>query len=221
MVAHPAAGNPDGTLVNALLHHVKDLSDIGGVERPGLVHRLDKDTSGVMVVTKNNKSHKALSEDFKNHHIHRVYWAFVAGVPKEKSKRIESNLARHPVHRKAFSSQVVGKNAVTTYEVVKTFGRHASLVHVKLETGRTHQIRVHLSEMGHPVLGDQLYGVRRQKAMITNPALKKVISHLTRHALHAAELAFEHPRNRQYMAFGTDWPDDLLPLVKELEKIKS
>ncbi|MDZ4677028.1 MAG: RluA family pseudouridine synthase [Oligoflexia bacterium] len=220
LVTHPAAGHADGTLVNSLLFHIKDLSDIGGVERPGLVHRLDKDTSGVLVVAKGNKAHKHLSDLFKAHDIHRMYLAIVAGVPKEKSKTIESNLARHPVHRKAFSSQENGKHAITHYEVIETYKNQASLIHVKLETGRTHQIRVHLSEMGNPVLGDQIYGVRRQKTLITNNDLKKIMNTLPRHALHAAELAFEHPRTKQYMAFETPWPDDLLQLIEGLKKLK-
>jgi 23S rRNA pseudouridine1911/1915/1917 synthase len=220
MVTHPAAGHGDGTLVNALLFHVKDLSDIGGVERPGLVHRLDKDTSGVIVVAKNNKAHKTLADAFRVHEVHRLYWALVAGVPKERSKTIETNLARHPVHRKAFASQANGKRAVTHYEVVATFKNQASLVHVKLETGRTHQIRVHLSELGHPVLGDQLYGVKRQKGLITAPGLKKILKDIPRHALHAAELGFAHPRTGKTIEFKTPWPQDLKTLIDELEKLK-
>lgn len=221
LVTHPAAGHEHGTLVNGLLFHIKDLSDIGGVERPGLVHRLDKDTSGILVVAKTNLAHKNLSEDLKKHHMHRVYWALVAGVPKEKTKTIESNLARHPVHRKAFSSQENGKHAVTHYEVIKTFKNQASLLQVKLETGRTHQIRVHLSEMGNPVLGDKLYGVKRQRALIKTPALKKILDKMPRHALHAAELGFEHPRTKVEVHFKADWPQDLKALVDELEKLKN
>ncbi len=220
LVTHPAAGHHDGTLVNALAFHIKDLSDIGGVERPGLVHRLDKDTSGILVVAKNNKAHKSLSDAFKNHEAHRVYWAIVAGIPKEKIKSIVSNLARHPVHRKAFSSQENGKLAITHYEVIKTFKNQASLLHVKLETGRTHQIRVHLSEMGHPILGDKLYGVKRQKSLITAPSIKSILKKLSRHGLHAAELGFEHPRSKQTLFFNTPWPEDLIKLVTELEKLK-
>jgi 23S rRNA pseudouridine1911/1915/1917 synthase len=141
-------------------------------------------------------------------------------VPKEKSKTISSLLARHPKHRKAFSSQEAGKEAITHYEVVETFKNQASLLKVTLETGRTHQIRVHLSEMGHPVLADSLYGVRRQKSLMTLPSLKKVLSQLPRHALHAAELGFIHPRSKKEVFFKTDWPKDLQPLLEELKKLK-
>jgi 23S rRNA pseudouridine1911/1915/1917 synthase len=220
LVTHPAVGHADGTLVNALMFHIKDLSNIGGVERPGLVHRLDRNTSGVLVVAKNNKSHKALSDEFKAHHIHRVYWAIVAGVPREKKGTIETNLARHPVHRKAFSSQPEGKRAITHYEVKKVFQNQASLVEVTLETGRTHQIRVHMSEMGHPILGDLMYGIKRQKNLITNTALKNILKKLPRHALHAAELGFEHPRIKTQMLYKTGWPADLELLVAELDKLQ-
>lgn len=219
LVTHPAAGHSTGTLVNGLLFHIKDLSDIGGVERPGLVHRLDKETSGVLVVAKDNKSHKVLSDYLKNHEMHRVYWAVVAGVPKEPHRTIESFLGRHPVHRKVFSSQKEGKRAVTHYEVVKTFKNQASLLRVTLETGRTHQIRVHLSELGHPVIGDKLYGIRRQKALIQEPRLKKAVQSLDRHVLHAAELGFEHPRTKEKQLFKTDWPADLLSFIKTLETL--
>jgi 23S rRNA pseudouridine1911/1915/1917 synthase len=220
IVTHPAAGHHEGTLVNALLFHIKDLSDIGGVERPGLVHRLDKETSGVLVVAKTNTAHKFLSEALKAREMRRVYWAIVAGVPKEKEKTIESFLARHPTHRKAFASQEEGKHAITSYEVVKTFKNQASLLKVRLKTGRTHQIRIHLSEIGHPVLGDQLYGVKRQKLLITDPQIKKVLAKTTRHALHAAELGFIHPRSKQDVFFTSDWPEDLIPLVEALQKLK-
>jgi len=220
LVSHPGAGHKDGTLVNALLFHIKDLSDIGGVERPGLVHRLDKDTSGVIVIAKNNKSHKELSEAFKRRELHRQYWAVVAGVPKEKSGTIESNMARHPKHRTAFSSQASGKHAITHYEVVQNFKNQASLVYLRLETGRTHQIRVHMSEMGHPILGDSLYGIKRQQALITLPPLKKAVAQLKRHVLHAAELGFEHPRTKQQMSFQTEWPADLEEFISNLEKVK-
>jgi 23S rRNA pseudouridine1911/1915/1917 synthase len=220
LVTHPAAGHADGTLVNALQFHIKDLSDIGGVERPGLVHRLDRDTSGVLVVAKNNKAHKGLSEQFKTHNIHRLYWAIVGGVPKEKKDTIQTHLARHPIHRKAFSSQAEGKNAITHYEVVETYANQASLIKVTLETGRTHQIRVHMSELGHPVLGDLTYGIKRQKGLITNGEIKNVLSTMKRHALHAAELGFEHPRTKEQLIFKAPWPEDIKSLVNVLEKNK-
>lgn len=215
LVTHPAAGHREGTLVNALLYHVKDLSDIGGVERPGLVHRLDKETSGVLVVAKNNKSHLFLSDLFRSHNIDRVYWAIVAGVPKEKKKTIVSRLARHPVHRKVYSSQATGKEAITHYEVIQTFGKQMSLLKITLETGRTHQIRVHLSEQGNPVMGDKLYGVKRQLALLS-PSNKKLCQSLTRQALHAAELGFEHPRTRADLKFETGWPQEIKDFIAKI-----
>lgn len=217
LVTHPGAGNPKGTLVNGLVHRFQYLSDAGGADRPGLVHRLDKDTSGVLVVAKNNKAHAELSLQFQNHDIHRVYWAIVAGVPKIREKTIETFLARHPKHRTAFCSQENGKKAITHYKAEKTFSNQMSLVHVRIETGRTHQIRVHLSECGYPVVGDQIYGVRRQKALITYPKLKKLVSTLPRHALHAAELGFLHPRTKKKLLFTSDWPSDLKKFLDHLD----
>ena len=218
MVTHPAQGHFENTLVNALLFHIKDLSDIGGVERPGLVHRLDKETSGVIVVAKNNKAHQGLSLLFKDHNIHRVYWALVAGVPKQKKGTITSFLARHPLNRKAFSSQPSGKKAVTHYEVVETYGNQISLLRITLETGRTHQIRVHMNDLGHPVLGDKVYGLKKQKRLITNSAFVRILNSLSRQALHAAELGFEHPRTSQNMRFQADWPSELKLVVEELKR---
>ncbi|MCC6276867.1 MAG: RluA family pseudouridine synthase [Oligoflexia bacterium] len=219
LVTHPAKTHQGGTLVNALLFHIKDLSDIGGVERPGLVHRLDKDTSGTIVVAKTNKAHQGLAQMFKKHEIHRVYWAIVAGIPKKKNGTIESNLARHPKFRKAFCSQEHGKRAVTHFEVIKSYKNQASLIEVRLETGRTHQIRVHLSEMGHPVLGDKIYGIKRQSQLLTNSKIKQITQNLKRHALHAAELGFEHPRTLAPLKFKTDWPDDLKELLLALNSL--
>lgn len=218
MVTHPAQGHFENTLVNALLFHIKDLSDIGGVERPGLVHRLDKETSGVLVVAKTNKAHQGLSLLFKEHNIHRVYWAIIAGVPKENRGTITSFLARHPVNRKAFSSQPSGKKAVTHYEVVETYLNQISLVKITLETGRTHQIRVHMNDLGHPVLGDKVYGLKKQAKLITHSNLKRLTSSLTRQALHAAELGFEHPRTSEKLKFQTDWPSELKTIMEELKR---
>lgn len=219
IVTHPGAGHPSGTLVNGLLYHIKDLSSIGGIERPGLVHRLDKNTSGTMVIAKNDSSHRHLAAQFKDHTIHRVYWTIVTGVPKKPQNTLTSNLARHPVHRKAFSSQEEGKKAITHYKVVDTFGSQASCVHVQLETGRTHQIRVHMSEMGYPVFGDQLYGIKRQKARLKNKQLLAYLNKVPRHALHAAELGFIHPRTKQKLVFKAPWPEDLQDLLELLKKV--
>lgn len=221
LVTHPASGNQSGTLVNALLYHIKDLSQIGGVERPGLVHRLDKETSGLLVIAKNDKSHRGLSDLFKTHNIHRVYWAIVAGVPKEKKKTITSLLARHPKFRKVFCSQEKGKEAITHYEVIETFSNQMSLIKITLETGRTHQIRVHMSELGHPVVGDKIYGIKRQQKLITNSGLKKLVSSLTRQVLHAAELGFEHPRTKEELIYKSDWPENLKSFISEIKKLKA
>jgi len=213
---HPGAGHSSGTLVNALLFQVKNLSSIGGVERPGLVHRLDKETSGVLVVAKNDFTHLGLAEQFKKRTTHRVYWALAAGVPRKASGEIRSLLARHPNDRKRFASnEYRGKNAATYYQVKKSFGRLASLLEVKLQTGRTHQIRVHLSELGHPVLGDTLYGTR---ILAKLPKDIGSAQRIGRHALHAAELGFTHPRTKAKMVFKTDWPRDLRPLLERLER---
>jgi 23S rRNA pseudouridine1911/1915/1917 synthase len=214
---HPGAGHQTGTLVNALLFRIKNLSSIGGVERPGLVHRLDKETSGVLVVAKNDMAHLHLASQFKNRTTHRIYWALVAGVPKESSGEIRSLLSRHPTDRKRFASNnTSGKLAITLFELKKSFGRKASLLHVKLQTGRTHQIRVHLTEKGHPVLGDALYG---QKFLSKLPQEIGLSERVGRHALHAAELGFAHPRTKAPMLFKTDWPRDLMGLLGRLESL--
>lgn len=214
LVVHPAAGHYKHTLVNALLYHIKDLSMGFHEERPGIVHRIDKETSGVLVVAKNNKAHEALAKNFRERTIHRLYWAIAHGVFKKPSGRIESYLARHQTQRKRYCSQKEGKWSATNYEV-KTSNKNLSLVQCKLETGRTHQIRVHLSEAGHPLVGDSLYGADRQNQKLSGP-LKLIIQNIHRIGLHAAELGFEHPRTKKEMFFTAPWPEDLMDLLKEL-----
>jgi len=220
LVVHPAPGNPDHTLVNALIAHCGDsLSGIGGVRRPGIVHRLDKDTSGVMVVAKNDATHHGLSKLFAAHDLTRVYRALVWGGPMAKSGTIEGAIARHPVDRKRMAVRKSGgRHAITEYWLEKRFGPPvrpvASLMGAKLGTGRTHQVRVHLAHIGCPVVGDPVYGRRRNG---TGPESLKSFK---RQALHAAVLEFIHPRTRKELRFATELPQDFQMLVDELNGVK-
>jgi 23S rRNA pseudouridine1911/1915/1917 synthase len=220
LVVHPAPGNPDNTLVNALLAHCGDsLSGIGGVRRPGIVHRLDKDTSGVMVVAKNDATHQALSKLFAAHDLIRIYKALVWGAPKAKTGTIDAAIGRHPIDRKRMSvRETSGRRAVTEYWLEKRFGPPlkplASLVGAKLETGRTHQVRVHLSHIGCPVIGDPVYGRRR------NTTVPDSLKSFGRQALHAAVLEFRHPGTRKVMKFASELPQDMARLVTELNSVK-
>jgi 23S rRNA pseudouridine1911/1915/1917 synthase len=214
MVVHPAAGHARGTLVNALLHQVKDLGGIGGELRPGVVHRLDKDTSGCLVVAKNDQALSALQAAFKGREVKKTYLALVHGIPERAEGRIETPYGRHPVHRKRFTGRVKsGKPAATVYRVCERFDG-AALLEVDLLTGRTHQVRVHLSEMGHPLLCDALYG-RARKA---KGALAEAQQALNRQALHAWKLAFAHPRTGRRLSFEAPLPSDFsraLELLRE------
>ena len=220
LVVHPAPGNPDNTLVNALLAHCGDsLSGIGGVRRPGIVHRLDKDTSGVMVVAKNDATHQALSRLFAVHDLTRIYKALVWGAPKAKSGTIEAPIGRHPIDRKRMAvREASGRHASTEYWLEKRFGPPlkplASLVGAKLGTGRTHQVRVHLAHIGCPVIGDPVYGRRRN-----SPAPESLKS-FGRQALHAAVLEFRHPGTGKVMKFASELPQDMARLVVELNSVK-
>jgi len=200
MVVHPAAGNPDGTLVNALLHHCTGLSGIGGEQRPGIVHRLDKETSGCIVIAKNDLAHQALSRQFATRKVLKVYLALAAGHFAKKSGVIESEIGRHPVHRKKMAVVETGKGrpSTTDYRVLREFAAFkgaakASLVECTLHTGRTHQIRVHLKHLGHPILGDSVYG-RRETFL--------------RQMLHAWKLGFTHPRTGEWMEYKSPIPED-------------
>jgi 23S rRNA pseudouridine1911/1915/1917 synthase len=220
LVVHPAPGNPDKTLVNALLAHCgESLSGIGGVRRPGIVHRLDKDTSGVMVVAKNDAAHHALSKLFAAHDLTRIYQALVWGAPKAKGGTIDAPVGRHPVDRKRMAvRQTSGKRAVTEYWLEKRFGPAlapvASLMGAKLHTGRTHQVRVHMAHIGCPVVGDPVYGRRR------NSAGPLSLRSFGRQALHAAVLEFRHPRTHREMTFASELPQDMAKLVAELNSVK-
>ena len=212
LVVHPAAGHAGGTLVNALLHHVKDLSGVGGVLRPGIVHRLDKETSGCLVVAKTESALRALQRSFQAREVEKTYLALVHGHPRA-SGRLETLHGRHPRDRKRFTAKVPrGKPAVTAW-TVRTVLHHAALLEVRLETGRTHQIRVHLSELGHPLLGDALYGGARKG----DARVKAVSARLGRQALHAWKLGFPHPRDGRWIRAEAPVPADLAQAVAALE----
>lgn len=218
MVVHPGAGNSGGTLVNALLGHCHDLSGIGGAIRPGIVHRIDKDTSGILVVAKNDLAHSSLAYQFKEHTVKRVYLALVYGAPKGEKGKIESIIGRHPVDRKRMSGKARrGKHAVTKWQVVSRFSG-ITLVQLRLETGRTHQIRVHLSEAGYPLLGDKVYGGSGRLPSVTDLQLKGLIKELDRQALHAKTLGFIHPVSGEYLEFDTELPADMARIIHYLEE---
>ena len=224
MVVHPASGNKAGTLVNALLHHCKQLSGIGGVKRPGVVHRLDKDTSGLLVVAKEDYTHHQLSSQFSNRTTEREYYAIVWGNFRNTSGRIESKIARNTHDRTQMTvSEARGKKAITNYEVIKQYPL-TSLLSVKLETGRTHQIRVHFSYRGHPVLGDQTYGGKQKQIISLNQKSKnlamEILWLMPRQALHAKVLGFLHPVSKKYLRFDSELPLDMKNLVNYLEKIE-
>lgn len=210
MVVHPAAGNPDGTLVNALLYHLDSLSGINGVLRPGIVHRIDKNTSGLLMVAKNDKAHLHLSGQIKEHSFFRQYECIVIGRMKEPTGEIDAPIGRHPVKRQQMAIVKDGRQALTRYEVL---GEYAGFSHLKctLYTGRTHQIRVHLSSIGHPILGDSLYGGG------STPFEKKHGALLTEQTLHAKTLGFIHPATGQYMEFTSELPDYFKKLLEILK----
>lgn len=218
MTVHPASGAHDGTLVNALLFHCRgNLSGIGGVKRPGIVHRIDKDTSGLLVVAKNDNAHKFLSEQFAEHSIERTYIAVVYGVPNHLSGKIEGFIGRSKFDRKKMAvTEVGGKYAVTNYKTLQIFGKAAAVVQCNLETGRTHQIRVHLSSIGNALIGDKVY-VKNKKSEIALPAeLKNYVNNFPRQALHAKSLGFIHPRKKEFVQFDSVLPSDMAELVTKL-----
>jgi len=195
MVVHPASGHCSGTLVNALIHHCKEsLSGINGIMRPGIVHRIDKDTSGLLVCAKNDAAHNGLALQFSAHSIKREYAAIVHGKPANDAGKIDAPIARHPKYRKKMAVVSGGKRAVTNYEVLERYGKY-SLIKCVLETGRTHQIRVHMASIGHPVLGDTVYGSEKQPFDTKGQVL------------HAGVLGFAHPINAEYLEFNSMLPD--------------
>lgn len=218
MVVHPGAGTTSGTLVNALLAHCKDLSGIGGEIRPGIVHRLDKGTSGVLVAAKNDRAHQSLSAQFSVHSVKRIYQALIYGTPQLDTGKIEGVIGRHPTDRLRLSGKARhGKHAVTRWKVKERYGR-ISLVELRLETGRTHQIRVHLTEAGFPLLGDPVYLDGGRINNLPDTQLRGMINRLGRQALHARCLGFIHPTNGEYMEFTVEPPEDMQELLDYLRQ---
>ena len=218
MLVHPANAVNVGTLVNALLAHCTDLSGIGGVERPGIVHRLDKGTSGVLVVAKTDVVHRGLSVQFERHSITRQYVAVVCGAPTETAGTIDAQIARSRRDRRRMTTvEAGGRHAVTHYKVLERYPQFAR-VQLTLETGRLHQIRVHLQHIGHPVVGDAVYG-GEQRALndADTPELKQVLSQLKRQALHARLLGFEHPETKEHLTFSAPMPKDMQQVVDALQ----
>lgn len=215
MVVHPAAGNPTGTLVNALLYHCKDsLSGVGGALRPGIVHRIDKDTSGLLVVAKNDAAHRALAAQLETHTVRRVYHAIVLGNLKADSGTVDAPVGRHPTDRKKMAvlrTPGAGKRAVTHYEVAERFGRF-TYIRCRLETGRTHQIRVHMASLGHPLLGDPVYGGDGTKFEARHKTL------FTGQCLHAGELSFLHPATGKEVTFYAPLPENFEAILALLRK---
>ena len=212
LVVHPAAGHQTDTLVNALIAHTNSLSSGSDPNRPGIVHRIDKDTSGLLVVTKNDRSHDIIARQFKNKTIHRVYHAICYGHLKEDEGFIEGYLSRHPTDRKKFhlhQESEKGKWSKTHYKVLQKTLSGLSFIELKLETGRTHQIRIHLSQMGHPIIGDELYGPKGHLKNLKSVQLRKKIKNLDRFALHATELGFIHPQTQSEVFFSQDMPINL------------
>jgi 23S rRNA pseudouridine1911/1915/1917 synthase len=221
MVVHPGPGNPDNTLVNALIAHCgESLSGIGGVKRPGIVHRIDKDTSGLIVAAKNDAAHQALSEAFAEHTIEREYRCLVWGLASPKAGTIEGPIGRHPTDRKRMAIvRKGGKPAVTHYRTLTVYGLGASEVACNLETGRTHQIRVHLTAIGHPLIGDPVYGkVTPARRGALPPSAAAAAKAFPRQALHAAVLGFTHPRTGKELRWESPLPADLEALKAALSK---
>ena len=220
LVVHPAAGNLDQTLVNALLAHCGDsLTGIGGVRRPGIVHRLDKDTSGLMVVAKSERAHVALSAAFADRTIERAYWAIVWGMPSPREGEIDGPIGRSPTNRKKMAVVAAsrGKPATTRYRTEQRFGDHATLIECRLLTGRTHQIRVHLAHSGHPLIGDPVYGTRAGRILASLGTAGAAVAAFPRQALHARLLGFSHPATGEKLSFESPLPVDMARLKLNLE----
>jgi 23S rRNA pseudouridine1911/1915/1917 synthase len=214
MVVHPGAGNASGTLVNALLHHIRDLSGIGGEVRPGIVHRLDKGTSGVMVVAKHDEAHKELARQFQDREVEKEYVALAWGLVQQR-KRINAAIGRDPKNRVKMSTRAGRARSAVTRVTWSRDLKGVTLLRVAIATGRTHQIRVHLSAIGHPIVGDALYGGVHRRV----PHPLRAVTKLTRPFLHAERLAFTHPRTRERLEFTAPLPDDLESIVRELVPI--
>lgn len=215
LVVHPAAGHADRTLVNALLFHVTDLSGIGGELRPGIVHRLDKDTSGVMVVAKHDDAHRKLTAAWNSDRVRKEYLALVYGTPPNDRGTIEAPIGRDPRNRKRMAVVPGGRAAITDYAVEGRL-RHASLLRCRLRTGRTHQIRVHMKHLGHPIIGDPVYSGPQWRG-IPDKKVQHVLAAMTRQALHAARITFEHPRSGATVTVEAPLPEDMRKLIDALK----
>ena len=217
-VIHPAPGHQSGTLVHGLLHHCDDLSGIGGVLRPGIVHRLDKDTSGLLVVAKNDKAHNFLSSQFKNGEVKKRYKALVHGRPETYEGEIDLPISRHPVKRKEMAvSPSKGKNALTLWKIDELIGDRFSLLSVTIKTGRTHQIRVHMSHMGNPVVGDPVYGFKKSCWKNNTDYPKEIQDRIKRQMLHAEHLSFIHPDTGESLKFKSKIPEDMSCVIESLK----
>ena len=222
LTVHPGAGNPDGTLVNALLHHSGDsLSGIGGVARPGIVHRIDKDTSGLLIVAKNDEAHRGLAAQLEDRSLSRRYQALIWGLPNPVQGSIDAPIGRDPKNRQRMWVTEGGKHAVTHYQILEAYGTLVSLVECKLQTGRTHQIRVHMKHAGHPLIGDITYGSRKAAQLRHhNKAVVEALRGFPRQALHAKALKFIHPKHNEAMEFECELPDDMQMLRNVLETVR-
>ena len=220
LVVHPGAGNRTGTLVNGLIHHFDQLSSVSGSLRPGIVHRLDKDTSGVIVVAKNDAAHGKIALQFSERTVEKTYLALVWGIPEETEGKIDLPIIRHPKMRTLFTTGEVGRPALTEFRLLEPF-EYLSLLELTPRTGRTHQLRVHLSEMGHPIFGDASYGGGERRARGFLPEVTKELSRLAkilnRQALHAMSLVFDHPSTGERVTFVAPMADDIAAVIHELE----
>ncbi len=227
MVVHPGAGNFENTMVNGLLYHCKNkLSGISGEDRPGIIHRIDKDTSGLLVVAKNDQAHALIAKQFEEHTIKRSYLVFVHGILRPLHGRIETLIGRNKTNRQKMSADVAkGKEAITNYETLEVFKGSKildiSLVKCELKTGRTHQIRVHMSHKGNPILGDQTYGKKIKKLRGVDQEFEDILKSLKRQALHAHTLGFVHPKTNQDVFYASELPEDLNKLKNRLETLKN
>lgn len=220
MVVHPAYGNMKGTLVNALHFHCKELSGIGGIKRPGIVHRLDKDTSGLLVIAKNDITHQHLSDQFSKREVKREYNSIVWGYLPQNEGIVESHIARSVNDRTKMVNAKSGKHAITTYNVIRQY-KLACFISLQLKTGRTHQIRVHMASIGHPVIGDKTYGGRTKQTISFNQSDKilahKLLDIMPRQALHAKSLGFKHPVTNKFLHFNSELPSDIINVLHYLE----
>jgi len=222
LVIHPSPGHESGTLVHGLLHHCNDLSGIGGILRPGIVHRLDKDTSGLLVVAKNDNAHNFLSNQFKNSEVKKKYLTLVHGIPENMEGTIDLPISRHPVRRKemAVSQSSKGKNALTKWKTRETLNDKFALLSVTIKTGRTHQIRVHMSHIGHPVVGDPVYGFKNVWWRKNTSYSKEILESITRQMLHSEYLGFLHPDTKEYIEFKSPVPQDMNRVIENLKTLK-